>query len=97
MELHGRDIPLGVDARWSYTVFSDQLEPGILFIGTDGLWETTGTDNTMFGKQRLLRVLLAEQHNEPEKIVSSILAGVEHFSAQRRVEDDRTAVVARLR
>ena len=97
MELHGRDIPLGVDARWPYTVFSDQLDPGILFIGTDGLWETTGTDNAMFGKQRLLRVLLAEQHNEPEKIVSSIFAEVEHFSAQRRVEDDRTAVVARFR
>lgn len=96
-ELPGNDIPLGVDARWPYTVFSDQLEPGILFIGTDGLWETTNTENTMFGKQRLLQILLAKQQDEPEKIVSSILTEVEHFSTQGRIEDDRTAVVARLK
>jgi phosphoserine phosphatase RsbU/P len=96
-ELTGHDIPLGVDPRWSYTVFSEQLKPGIVFLGTDGLWETTSTNTTMFGKQRLLQVLLAQQQEIPEKIVSTILAEVEHFSAQGRAEDDRTAVVARFR
>lgn len=96
MELHGRDIPLGVDARWSYTVFSEYLEPGILFIGTDGLWETANAENTMFGKQRLLQVLLANQQADPQEIVSRIFAEIDTFSVLERIEDDRTVVVARF-
>jgi phosphoserine phosphatase RsbU/P len=96
MELHGHDIPLGVDARWSYTLFSDQLEPGILFIGTDGLWETANAENIMFGKQRLLEILFENRQTAPQEIVSRIFGEVEAFSAHERLEDDRTVVIARF-
>jgi sigma-B regulation protein RsbU (phosphoserine phosphatase) len=95
-ELVGQDIPLGVDARWSYNLLSDQLAPGILLLGTDGIWEAMNVDTLMFGKDRLYQVLEKSLHASPQQITSRIFEKIEEFTGAAEVEDDRTVVIARF-
>ena len=95
-ELLGQDIPLGVDARWSYNLLFDQLAPGIVLLGTDGIWEAMNIDNVMFGKDRLYQVLEKSLHSSPQQIISRIFEKIEEFTGAAEVEDDRTVVIARL-
>ncbi len=95
-ELQGQDIPLGVDARWTYSLNSEQLEPGILLLGTDGIWEAMNAGNVMFGKERLYQVLEKSLHSSPQQIISRIFEKIEEFTGAAEVEDDRTVVIARL-
>ena len=94
--LAGRDIPVGVDPRWHYTKFSEPLGPGLLLMGTDGIWEAGGEDGEMFGKDRLLQVVRGGRHESPQDLAARIFEAVESFTSGRRVEDDRTVVIARL-
>lgn len=96
VELQGKDIPLGVTPHWNYTVMADHLEPGVLLLGTDGIWEAMNGDKAMFGKKRLRQVLHENLHNSPQEITSRIFAEVEAFTTTPRVEDDRTVVIARF-
>lgn len=95
-ELQGQDIPLGVDARWKYNLLSDQLEPGILLLGTDGIWDAMNVENVMFGKDRLHQMLEECLHSSPQQIASQIFAKIKEFTNAAEVEDDRTVVIARL-
>lgn len=92
----GRDIPLGVDPKWAYTKYSEPLEGGLLVMGTDGIWESRGRDDEMFGKDRLLQVVRGGLQEPPQDIAASIFEAVEKFTSGGRVEDDRTVVIARL-
>lgn len=96
LELRGEDIPLGVDPQWNYVLHSERLEPGILMLGTDGIWEAMNADDAMFGKERLHQVLHDSLHSSPQEITSRIFAEVEAFTGTTRIEDDRTVVIARL-
>lgn len=95
-ELQGQDIPLGVDMRWQYNVLSDQLTPGILLLGTDGIWDAMNVENTMFGKDRLNQVLEECLHSSPQQIANRIFEKIEEFTGAATVDDDRTVVIARL-
>ncbi len=96
VELQGKDIPLGVGAEWNYTQFSCQLEPGVLLLGTDGVWEAMDVDKVMFGKDRLHQVLRDHLHSSPQEIASRVFSEVEAFTGTAQVEDDRTLVIARF-
>ena len=94
--LAGRDIPLGVDPDWSYTEFSEQLGSGLLFMGTDGVWEAGGEEKEMFGKERLLQIVRRNAQESPQDLSARIFEEVEAFTKGGRIEDDRTVVIARL-
>ena len=94
--LAGRDIPVGVDPRWHYTKFSEPLGAGVLVMATDGIWEAVGSDVEMFGKDRLLQAVRDGVHESPQDLAARIFETVERFTGGRRVEDDRTVVIARL-
>jgi sigma-B regulation protein RsbU (phosphoserine phosphatase) len=96
MELAGSDIPLGVDAHWRYQASSAILGPGLLYLGTDGIWEATDSAGRMFGKERLHQVMEENSHHQPEALVGRIFAEVDRFTTNASLSDDRTAVVARL-
>ena len=51
-ELIGEGIPLGIDPNWHYgDVGRGRLEPGeFIFIGTDGIWDTTDPSGIQFGQ-----------------------------------------------
>lgn len=94
--LGGRDIPVGVDPKWRYTEFSEELGSGVLVMGTDGIWEAGVEQEGMFGKERLFRVIRDNAHVPPQDLASRIFEAVEAFTGDGRVEDDRTVVIARL-
>jgi phosphoserine phosphatase RsbU/P len=95
-ELQGRDIPLGVDARWNYSLSADTLQPGILLLGTDGIWEAMNGDKAMFGKERLNQVLEENRHFSPQQVTVRIFEKIAEFTGSAQVDDDRTVVIARL-
>lgn len=95
-ELRGQDIPLGVDPHWQYTSASEVLEPGILLLGTDGIWEAMDDKGDMFGKDRVYQKLDEYRRSSPQQIVAGIFTELERFTGAAAVEDDRTVVIARL-
>ncbi len=94
--LAGRDIPLGVTPGWEYTEFSEELEKGVLVMGTDGIWEAGIEGKGMFGKERLLTIVRRNLQASPQDLASRILDDVDAYTENARVEDDRTVVIARL-
>ncbi len=94
VELQGKNIPLGVTPQWDYVVSTDRLEPGVLLLGTDGIWEAMNDDHAMFGKKRLSQLLHESLHENPQEITTRIFAEVEIFTGTTRIEDDRTVVIA---
>jgi sigma-B regulation protein RsbU (phosphoserine phosphatase) len=96
VELKGKDIPLGVGGEWNYTQFSSHLEPGVLLLGTDGVWEAMNSDKAMFGKDRLHQMLRDHLHSSPQEMASCIFSEVEAFTGTAQLEDDRTLVIARF-
>ena len=94
--LAGRDIPVGVEPGWSYTEFSEQLESGLLVMGTDGVWEAGSEEKGMFGKERLVQLVRRNAQDPPQEAAARIFEAVEAFTAGERIEDDRTVVIARL-
>lgn len=96
LDLQGHDIPMGVDPQWRYTVFEQTLASGIVLLGTDGIWEAMNGEGEMFGRDRLRQVLIGCTSAAPEDIINRIFAEIDDFTGAARIDDDRTAVIARL-
>ncbi|XXJ18331.1 PP2C family protein-serine/threonine phosphatase [Desulfovibrio caledoniensis] len=96
-ELKGVDIPLGVEPGWDYHERSIPLPgPGqILCITTDGVWEARGPDGSMFGRQRLRRIIRDNRDKSAQEILSAVSAQVVEFSGKNGREDDLTLVVVK--
>lgn len=96
LELAGSGIPLGIDAAWQYQAASTTLEEGLLYLGTDGIWEACDMDGEMFGRTRLRQVLEEERRHPPEEVVGRLFREVEDWTDHAPLVDDRTAVIVRL-
>ena len=100
-EVEGHDIPLGIEAGWSFseTEYPDLPPRAILLIGTDGIWESRPPDGgEMYGKAPLYR-LLSEHRDQPaQKIVNTLLGELIAFRGGPDVPqlDDITVVVIKL-
>lgn len=96
--LHGDGIPLGVDSAYAYREYSCAAKPGqILFIGTDGLWETRNSEGRVFGKDRLHAVIGRHADAPARQITRAIITAVENFRGTGAQEDDLTAVVVKFK
>lgn len=97
-ELRGVGVPLGVDPQAVFVESSSGPLPAgsLLFIGTDGLWETAGPGGEFFGPLRL-RELIARHGRAPVSVlVQAVVRELERFAAGRRFADDVTMVALRL-
>lgn len=57
----------------------DKLQPGdVIFVGTDGIWETFDSDAHQYGKDRLERIVKENIHAPVAIIGDSVLADVHH-------------------
>ncbi|OIQ50347.1 Phosphoserine phosphatase RsbU [Pseudodesulfovibrio hydrargyri] len=94
-ELKGVDIPLGVEPGWDYHEQSMELPgPGrILCVTTDGIWEARGPDGSMFGRERLRRIIRDNRDGSAREILSAVSGRVVEFSGPDGREDDLTLVV----
>ena len=96
-ELIGEGIPLGIDPNWHYgDVGRGRLEPGeFIFIGTDGIWDTTDPSGIQFGKPQLKNLLAANVELDAADMCTLLRDELERFRAGTMQRDDVTAVVIR--
>lgn len=98
-ELRGEGIALGVEARWRYREYvSSGFNPGeLLFLGTDGIWETHSPGGEMFGKPRLRDILRRSAAEPAGRIVERVIRALNRFRGDREPEDDVTMVVVKCK
>jgi len=95
--LKGKGLPLGVDAAIPYHESSAAIEDGqVLFIGTDGLWETSNEKGELFGKDRLKEVIRRHASQSAREILLAVHTAAEEFRGELKQEDDLTIVVIKL-
>jgi sigma-B regulation protein RsbU (phosphoserine phosphatase) len=96
--LSGPGVAMGVDCDLTYSEnHRDQLESGdVILIGTDGIWETSGSDGTQFGKHRLERIVLENAGRTASEICDSLIDRVDQFRGDQKPEDDVSVVVIKI-
>ena len=95
--LKGKGLPLGVDAAIPYRESSTAIEDGqVLFIGTDGLWETGNERGELFGKDRLKEVIRENADQTARDILLAVHAAAEEFRDELKQEDDLTIVIVKF-
>jgi phosphoserine phosphatase RsbU/P len=92
-----RNIPLGLLTDVDYPNVTEQLSPGdrIIFY-TDGITEAQNQAGELFGLRRLDHLLESGCGEDPQTIVSNIMASVEAFSDGAAATDDRTVIVGNV-
>ncbi len=97
VNLKGKGLPLGIDAEIAYGESSTAVMDGqILFIGTDGIWETRNETDELFGKERLKNVIRQHAGQTARDILLAVYDSVEEFRGDLKPEDDLTIVVVKL-
>ncbi|MFZ0241844.1 MAG: SpoIIE family protein phosphatase [Desulfobacterales bacterium] len=98
-ELRGPGIALGVDRNWHYEEkHRTGLAAGqIIFIGTDGIWETRGPRGDMFGKKRVHDLIRTHAGTDAAAIAARITEDLDRFRESPEPEDDITLVVIKVK
>jgi len=97
-ELSGKGSPLGFDEE---LVFEEQekkrMQRGqIVFIGTDGIWETIDAQGRMFGKERLHDIIRRHHGLSARQIVQTVIGELQEFRQELKAADDITMVVVKI-
>jgi sigma-B regulation protein RsbU (phosphoserine phosphatase) len=73
------------------------LRPGqVVFVGTDGIWETVDPEGQLFGRQRLHDLLRRHHSLAARQIVERVAHELEAFRRPLRAADDITMVVVKI-
>jgi sigma-B regulation protein RsbU (phosphoserine phosphatase) len=64
----------------------------VAVIGTDGIWEARGPDGSLFGKERLYKIL-RETRGSAQETCAAIVAAVTGFCGPVPQQDDITLIV----
>ena len=70
---------------------------GTLFLYTDGVPETTDSDNVMFGTDRMLEVLNSEPDADAAQVINNVYRAVKDFAGDAPQFDDITMMAVKLR
>ncbi|MGB5747652.1 MAG: SpoIIE family protein phosphatase [Desulfobacterales bacterium] len=97
-ELGGEGIALGVDEDWKYSEYKKTaLNKGqIIFLSTDGIWETFNHEGEMFGKAPIYEIIRKNSSFGANKIIDIMLESLENFQQGTQIEDDITMVVIKI-
>jgi sigma-B regulation protein RsbU (phosphoserine phosphatase) len=98
-ELRGEGIALGVDRSWRYEEHQKSGLTGgqIIFIGTDGIWETHSPRGDMFGKQRVYELIRTHAAASAADIADRVIEDLDRFRENPEPEDDITLVVIKVK
>jgi sigma-B regulation protein RsbU (phosphoserine phosphatase) len=97
-ELTGEGIALGIDDSWQYVEKNrTALTAGqIILLSTDGIWEARNSQDEMFGKQAIYRIIRQNSHAGAAKIQDAILAELKQFQQGVEAADDITLVIIKI-
>jgi sigma-B regulation protein RsbU (phosphoserine phosphatase) len=95
--LEANGMPLGISRAIDFSEVNVALRTGdIVVFYTDGITEARNDADEMFGANRLGELVVAHRHDEPEKLVTAVLADLHRFSGGGQPDDDITIVVMKL-
>ena len=96
-ELEGDDIPLGVTSNWSFTGKGPAtIQSGsVIVMGTDGIWEARNEVGEMYGKERMIEIIVQNRTKHASEICNAIGNAVLTYCGNAPRTDDITMVVAR--
>ncbi len=99
VELMGTGTALGVDPAFRFTLNHQAgLAPGqVVFLATDGLWETRNPQGRFFGKRAVKELIRRYSHEPAAAIVERLMSGMNRFRGQHPLEDDVTLVVIKIK
>ena len=69
----------------------------IIFLSTDGIWESCNPKREMFGKQPIYDLIRKNSSLSANKILKAILESLKHFQQGAKIEDDITLVVIKIK
>ncbi len=86
-KLQGYGVALGADESCKY----DENEKAglakgqIIFIGTDGIWETKNDQEQMFGKDPIFEIIRQYSNASANEILQAVISALNRFRGQNRV------------
>jgi phosphoserine phosphatase RsbU/P len=94
-ELRGEGFALGFDSSGILKeyLYNHWSPAKLLFIGTDGIWETENPRGEQFGMERLRAILRQHCRSSSQQILETVLAEVKNFRQERAQKDDVTMVI----
>jgi serine phosphatase RsbU (regulator of sigma subunit) len=98
-ELRGSGLALGVDLNWHYEENrkSGLTDGQVIFLGTDGIWETHDPRGNMFGKAAVHDIIRAHAADDAELIVKTVIDNLNDFRKTAEPEDDITLIVIKVK
>jgi sigma-B regulation protein RsbU (phosphoserine phosphatase) len=96
-ELKGKGMAVGIDADFVFheNTIKTLRNGQILFIGTDGVFETQNSSGERFGSGRLTALLKKVAPLSSNEIADRILAALAEFRGTAKPEDDVTLVIVK--
>ena len=97
-ELQGKGVALGVDESWKYEEYEIAGLTGgqIVFIGTDGIWETKNDQKKFFGKDSVFEIIRQNSKARANEIMKAIISALNQFRGSTAPEDDVTLMVIKV-
>jgi serine phosphatase RsbU (regulator of sigma subunit) len=97
-DLYGSGLALGWDENYQYeeNEHTDLTAGQIIFMGTDGIWETFDLAGNPFGKEPLKGIIRHKAAASAAEIMNEILAALTRFRQGEEPEDDVTLVVIKI-
>ena len=97
-ELYGSGLALGWDENYQYeeNEHSGLTKGQIIFIGTDGIWESFNSKNEPFGKEPIKEVISRCSAAGADEIMNEMLAALSVYRQGEEPEDDVTLVVIKI-
>ena len=97
IEIKGKGVALGVDenATFQYNELPVPVEPMLILVGSDGVWEVENAGGEQFGKERVKNILAAGWRLHPQEIVEALTREIAAFRGETPQHDDITLVVVK--
>ena len=97
-ELYGSGLALGWDETYQYeeNERTGLTREQIIFIGTDGIWESFNQKGEPFGKEQVKEIIRHNAAAGANEIMNEILAALARYRQDEEPEDDVTLVVIKM-
>jgi hypothetical protein len=97
-ELYGSGLAMGWDEDYRY---EENLRKGltkgqVIFIGTDGIWETFNPTGNAFGKEPIKDIIRRNAAASANTIMNEILVALADHRQEQEPEDDVTLIVIKV-
>ncbi len=97
-DLYGSGLALGWDETYQYqeNVRTGLAKGQVIFLGTDGIWESFNLKGEPFGKDQVKETIRRNAAANAEQIMNAILTALAGYRQGMEPEDDVTLVVIKI-